>query len=187
MHLKVCRRALHLPPRRQSRRASVQRCAPISHLSVCFLYFLYIYSGVYFKNHCEYEYNDWWGRSNRSTRPLLCREYARRYRATTCTHADVRDVDLAVTKGAPNLVKYRAAPFTGFFLDHADFKHDSSNYTGRMEYIYKMQNMTFGDDGALMASCKVCHSNDPHHNFCVRTLLWAINNLDLFVSLSLMC
>lgn len=77
----------------------------------------------------------------------------------------MRDVDLAATKGAPNLVKYRAAPFTGFFLDHADFKHDSSNYTGRMEYIYKMQNMTFGDDGALMASCKVCHSNDPHTTF----------------------
>ena len=36
-----------------------------------------------------------------------------------------------------------------------------SSYTARMEYIYQMQNMSFGDDGALEAACKAKHPTSP--------------------------
>eukprot|EP00035_Acanthoeca_spectabilis_P032346 m.18374 g.18374 ORF g.18374 m.18374 type:complete len:573 (+) comp5309_c0_seq2:589-2307(+) len=82
---------------------------------------------------------------------------------STFLHAD--RVATRMRAGAPKLAngpnKIRAAPFTGFFLDHADFAHDAKNYTGRMEYVYAMQNMSFGSDGALAAACEAAHPETP--------------------------
>lgn len=55
----------------------------------------------------------------------------------------------------------RAAPFTGYFLDHANFKHTAANYTASMEYIYQMQNLSFGADGALSTACELLHPGQP--------------------------
>jgi hypothetical protein len=61
---------------------------------------------------------------------------------------------------APKATAY-AAPFTGFFLDHANFRRAAGNYTSKMEYIYTMQNLSFGTDGALTAACERVHPNNP--------------------------
>jgi hypothetical protein len=61
---------------------------------------------------------------------------------------------------APKATAY-AAPFTGFFLDHANLKRAAGNYTSKMEYIYTMQNLSFGTDGALTAACERVHPNNP--------------------------
>eukprot|EP01051_Picozoa_sp_SAG22_P001898 SAG22_NODE_78_length_22065_cov_7.473095_17_plen_365_part_00 len=56
---------------------------------------------------------------------------------------------------APDCKLIRAAPVVGYFLDHGNFKHTTgepntptwhqANYTTWMRYIYKMQNLTFGE------------------------------------------
>ena len=67
---------------------------------------------------------------------------------STFLHAD--RVAARVATGAPKAAgKIRAAPFTGFFLDHGNFQHSAANYTAKMEYIYNMQNLSFGADGGL--------------------------------------
>jgi hypothetical protein len=65
------------------------------------------------------------------------------------------------------------APVVGYFLDHDNFKKDSAgakpndpswghaSYTMWMEYIYKMQNLTFGSDGGLTAACQAKHPDHP--------------------------
>jgi hypothetical protein len=57
--------------------------------------------------------------------------------------------------------KIRAAPFTGFFLDHANFQHSAANYTAKMEYIFRMQNLSFGADGGLTSACQSLHPTAP--------------------------
>ena len=65
-----------------------------------------------------------------------------------------------------------AAPFTGFFLDHGNFHNDSAtSYPAQMEYIYKMQNLTFSDagggqsptggGGGLTKACEALHPQEP--------------------------
>ena len=54
-----------------------------------------------------------------------------------------------------------AAPFTGYFLDHANFKHTAANYTSSTEYIYQMQNLSFETDGALSTACELVHAGQP--------------------------
>ena len=47
-------------------------------------------------------------------------------------------------------VEVRGAPVVGYFLDHANYANDSAtSYTEEMRYVYGMQNLTFGHDGAL--------------------------------------
>jgi hypothetical protein len=85
-----------------------------------------------------------------------------------------------VRAAAPALKKVAAAPVVGFFLDHGNLAGSSgatgpntqawtnisggtaANYTTWMEYVYRMQNMTFGADGGLMEACQVNHSAAPH-------------------------
>jgi hypothetical protein len=78
---------------------------------------------------------------------------------STFLHAD--RVAARVAKGSPKAGKIRAAPFTGFFLDHSNFHHTASNYTAKMEYIYKMQNLTFGADGGLTEACSKMYPEAP--------------------------
>jgi hypothetical protein len=71
----------------------------------------------------------------------------------------------------PKIEKIRSAPVVGYFLDHDNYKHTSGvpnmpswlheNYTGWMHYIYKMQNLTFGNDGGLTKACQDIHPNEP--------------------------
>lgn len=78
--------------------------------------------------------------------------------------------------------KVRAAPVVGFFLDVDNFKHTNgnesghggpntlewvmpgtgANYTTWMEYIYTMQNLTFGVDGGLTKACEASFPDEPH-------------------------
>ena len=76
-----------------------------------------------------------------------------------------------VRKAAPNCKKIRGAPVVGFFLDHGNFLNTTgepntpsfrnATYTTKMRYIYKMQNLTFGDDGGLTEACQTKHPGDP--------------------------
>ena len=60
----------------------------------------------------------------------------------------------------------------GYFLDHDNFGHTTgvpntpswadANYTAKMQYIYGMQNLTFGADGGLTAACQAKHADAPH-------------------------
>ena len=90
---------------------------------------------------------------------------------STFLHAD--RVGAKVEAAAPACKKIRAAPVVGYFLDHDNFAHDSAsavpntpswnhaNYTKWMRYIYKMQNMTFGEDGGLTKACEEKHPGEP--------------------------
>ena len=66
--------------------------------------------------------------------------------------------------------------------DHDNFKHTTggpggpnspawstpgtgANYSTWMKYIYGMQNLTFGADGALAPACRAKHPDDPHMCF----------------------
>eukprot|EP01043_Picozoa_sp_COSAG02_P015244 COSAG02_NODE_644_length_18993_cov_6.626389_20_plen_339_part_00 len=79
---------------------------------------------------------------------------------------------------APTCKKIRAAPIVGYFLDHDNFKHTTglpggpnspqwakpgtgATYTTWMRYVYKMQNMTFGADGALTKGCQKKFPTEP--------------------------
>ena len=53
---------------------------------------------------------------------------------STFIHAD--RVAAHVARVAPN-ARIRAAPFTGFFLDHSNFHHTADNYTTKMEYGFR--------------------------------------------------
>lgn len=82
---------------------------------------------------------------------------------STFLHADRIAARLA--KEAPSCKHVRAAPVVGYFLDHDNFKHDAHNYTAFMKYIYHMQNLTFGADGGLTASCQAAYPENPHYCF----------------------
>ena len=77
---------------------------------------------------------------------------------------------------APMCKKVAAAPEVGYFLDHDNFRHTAggqpnsaawavpgtgANFTTWMRYIYSMQNLTFGADGALSEACRVKHPEEP--------------------------
>lgn len=94
---------------------------------------------------------------------------------STFLHAD--RVANRLKAEAPNIEKIRAAPVVGYFLDHDNFKHTDggtpntpawshpgtgANYTSWMNYVYFMQNMTFGPDGGLMKACQAKHPDQPH-------------------------
>lgn len=72
--------------------------------------------------------------------------------------------------------KVRGAPVVGYFLDHDNFKHtrgglpnsavwstpgQGQNYTTWMKYVFAMQNMSFGADGALAEQCEAKHPGEP--------------------------
>jgi len=88
---------------------------------------------------------------------------------STFLHADRAAV--ALKANAPRIMKVRAAPVVGYFLDHDNFKHTTgepntpswggANYTTWMKYIYKMQNLTFGVDGGLTEKCMEEHPTAP--------------------------
>ena len=61
----------------------------------------------------------------------------------------------------------RGAPVVGFFLDHANFANNSAtSYTSRMQYLFKMQNLTFGADGGVMSACAAAYpANQRHYCF----------------------
>jgi len=40
-----------------------------------------------------------------------------------------------------------------------------SNYTAYMKYVTSMQNLTFGEDGGLQASCERMYPSNPHYGF----------------------
>jgi hypothetical protein len=46
-----------------------------------------------------------------------------------------------------------------------NFAHDGANYTNKMKWIYNMQNLTFGADGALKPACQSKFPADPHYCF----------------------
>ena len=77
---------------------------------------------------------------------------------STFLHAD--RVAARVSAVAP-AATVRAAPFTGFFLDHSNFHHTAGNYTSEMEYIFRMQNLSFGVDGGLTVACDTLHPHNP--------------------------
>lgn len=81
---------------------------------------------------------------------------------------------------APKIKKVRAYPVVGYFLDHDNLRHTTggnapntpawsnvtqpttaANYTTWMEYLYTMQNLTFGADGGLLPACKEKHADEP--------------------------
>lgn len=88
---------------------------------------------------------------------------------STFLHAD--RVAAALKEHAPNIQKIRAAPVVGYFLDHDNFNHTTgvpnqpsfgqANYTTKMKYIYKMQNLSFGPDGGLTEQCQTEHPEAP--------------------------
>eukprot|EP00040_Diaphanoeca_grandis_P015374 m.78372 g.78372 ORF g.78372 m.78372 type:complete len:447 (-) comp25112_c0_seq1:147-1487(-) len=116
----------------------------------------------------------------------------------TFLHAD-RIAD-RVRAGAPNCKKIVAQPIVGFFLDHDNFGHTngfpggpnspqwstpgtSANYTYWMKYIYTMQNLTFAEDGGLMADCQTNHPDHPYLCFMsphmadvIKTPLFMLNS-----------
>lgn len=82
---------------------------------------------------------------------------------STFLHADRVAARLALE--APGCTRVRAAPIVGFFLDHDNIAHDEHNYTTKVEYIYDMQNLTFGADGGLMPACQAAYPDSPHYCF----------------------
>jgi len=83
---------------------------------------------------------------------------------STFLHAD--RVAARLAKDAPNCKHVRAAPIVGYFLDHDNIVHNETiSYPDRMEYIYHMQNLTFGDDGGLMPACEAAYPSQPHYCF----------------------
>ena len=59
------------------------------------------------------------------------------------------------------------APVVGFFLDHPNYANKSAtSYTAEMQYLYRMQNLTFGADGGLMPECGAAFPPEQRH-YCV--------------------
>ena len=98
----------------------------------------------------------------------------------TFVHAD-HVVD-KVRAQAPGIAEgaFNAVPFVGYFLDHHNAAGDyNSSYTGRMEYVYNMQNVS----GALSPDCLVAYPNTPFMCFMsphlapfIRTPWWMVNS-----------
>jgi hypothetical protein len=64
-------------------------------------------------------------------------------------------------------LQVRGAPVVGFFLDHPNYANNSAtSYTAEMQYLYRMQNLTFGEDGGLMRQCETAFPPEQRHN-CV--------------------
>eukprot|EP00041_Stephanoeca_diplocostata_P011445 m.189921 g.189921 ORF g.189921 m.189921 type:complete len:414 (+) comp18538_c0_seq5:231-1472(+) len=82
---------------------------------------------------------------------------------STFLHAD-RIAD-RLRKEAPQCKDIIAAPVVGYFLDHGNYAHTNNTYTNWMKYIYHMQNLTFGSDGALLPACKAAFPDAPHYCF----------------------
>ena len=82
----------------------------------------------------------------------------------------------AIKKVNPSC-KTSGAPVVGYFLDHPNFLgtdggepntktwEGTANYTEKMKYIYKMQNLTFGPDGGLTSACQTAFPDSPHYCF----------------------
>jgi hypothetical protein len=90
----------------------------------------------------------------------------------TFLHAD--RVIARVREAVPRVHAW-AAPVGGFFLDHDNIGHTSgtpntpswelASYTAWMEYIFHMQNLSFGPEGGLPAACGARHRARPHECF----------------------
>ena len=110
---------------------------------------------------------------------------------STFLHSD--RVAARVRAEAPNIKKIVSAPVVGYFLDHDNYAHTSGtpntpdwnkeNYTGWMEYIYHMQNLTFGEDGGLTKACEDRHPDEPwlcfmspHMNDVIQTPFFMFNS-----------
>ena len=98
----------------------------------------------------------------------------------TYLHAD--RVAAAIRRRAAAGVRVTALPKIGFFLDYDNFNHTNgypggpntpqwalphsstgaANYSMWMKNVYQMQNVTFGEDGALSPACLAKHQDDPH-------------------------
>jgi hypothetical protein len=64
-------------------------------------------------------------------------------------------------------VRVRGSPVVGFFLDHPNFSNNTgTSYTTAMQYVYRMQNLTFGADGGLMDACAAAYPTEQQH-YCV--------------------
>ena len=84
-----------------------------------------------------------------------------------------------------NVAQVHGAPVVGFFLDHQNYANDSAtSYTAEMQYVYRMQNLTFGADGGLMPACAAFYAPaerhkcvmSPHMMQFVRTPLFVFNS-----------
>ena len=70
----------------------------------------------------------------------------------------------ARVRGVNPGVRVRGAPVVGFFLDHANFANNTAtSYTAAMEYLYRMQNLTFGPDGGVMRACAAAYPAGQQH------------------------
>lgn len=101
---------------------------------------------------------------------------------STFLHAD--RIRQRLLDHAPSCRHIVAAPIVGYFLDHANIRHDADNYTAWMAYIYHMQNLTFGGDGGLTESCRSSYPEDqayycfmsPHMQKVIKTPFFMFNS-----------
>ena len=88
-------------------------------------------------------------------------------------------------ESAHDMPQVRGAPVVGFFLDHSNYANKSAtSYTAEMQYLYRMQNLSFGSDGGLMPECGAAFTPEQRH-YCamsphmvgfVRTPLFVFNS-----------
>ena len=70
----------------------------------------------------------------------------------------------------------------GFFLDHQNYANDSAtSYTAEMQYVYQMQNLTFGADGGLMPACAAFYPPTERHNCVMSPHMMEFVRTPLFV------
>ena len=91
---------------------------------------------------------------------------------STFLHAD--RVIGRVRAASPDVQAW-AVPVAGYFLDHGNYARTSgtpntpsweqATFAEWMEYIFTMQNLTFGPDGGLSPRCKAEHPEKPYKCF----------------------
>lgn len=70
----------------------------------------------------------------------------------------------------------------GFFLDHANYaNNNATSYTAEMQYLFHMQNLTFGEDGGLMRQCEAAFPRDQKHNCVMSPHMMQFIQTPLFV------